>query len=140
MLTLTCEAEGLYPSVEREFCSKGVKKFWRKTVGVSTSFSEQGLSSLLFTLLPGALAVWAPSCEFHDFLFLPSLFLLKLYPSSAPAFSPLISFPGTADKPCAVESRLIQFLHRRNRYRLFLPLLKLVSIPAGTPRATAMCL
>ena len=119
MLTLTCEAEGLYPSVEQEFCSKGVKKFWRKTVGVSTSFSEQGLSSLLFTLLPGALAVWAPSCEFHDFLFLPcpsshlSSYLNFTHPPP-PAFSPLISFPGTADKPCAVESHLIQFLHRRN--------------------------
>lgn len=53
LLTLTCEAKGLYPSVKQESCPKSVDKFWRKIVGVSTSFSEQGLSPLLFTLPPG---------------------------------------------------------------------------------------
>lgn len=123
-MTLTCEAKGLYPSVKQESCPKSVKKFWRKIVGVSTSFSEQGLSPLLFTrlLVPllsrHLLVSFTTSSSNQESSFYPVFPPISLPTSTLPILTPFLpinQLSSSADKPCAVESHLIQFLHRRNR-------------------------
>lgn len=70
--------------------------------------------------------------------FLPSLFLLQLYPSS-PHFSPLISFLAQLTNHVLLKVVWFSFSTEGIDAFLFLPLPKL-SIPAGTPCATAVCL
>jgi hypothetical protein len=91
-------------------------------------------------------ASWGPCClgtflwvswlPLPTLSFLPSLFLLKLYPSSAPCFLPInqLSRHSWQTMCCGKSSDSV------SPQKEFLPLLKLVSISAGTPRATAMCL